>query len=64
MPLPDAIALADWLANVVKGVVEFSQIAPIVGGPIDLAYISQELGFVWARQKQPPLDPTGNDGVG
>jgi hypothetical protein len=61
MPLVDAVELADWLANVVKGAVNFSQIAPIVGGVIDVAHISLEHGFVWARQQVLPYHPDAVD---
>ena len=53
--------MADWLANVVKDAINFSQIAPVVGGEIDLAHISREGGFVWARQQKLPVDNAATD---
>ncbi len=60
-PLIDAIEIADWLAQVVYGAVRFSQIAPVVGGSIDLAHISRENGFAWSRQQTLPADDKAND---
>jgi hypothetical protein len=60
-PLVDAVEVADWLAQVAHGGVRFSQIAPMVGGAIDLAHISREKGFVWARQQKLPVDEKATD---
>lgn len=51
MPIQDAIDLAIFLAETTINFVKFSPVAPIVGGPIEVAAITKHEGFKWIQRK-------------
>jgi len=62
MPLQDAIDLAEFLVDLTIKFSRFSQGAPTVGGPIEIAVISKHEHFKWIRRKHyysPELNPLG-----
>ena len=66
MPIPDAIALADFLADTTKGFVRFLPGADTVGGEIDIATVTRHERFKWIRRKHyypTQLNPLETDHV-
>lgn len=64
MPLADAIALADFLANVTAQYSHFLLGPDTVGGVVDVAAISRHEGFRWVQRKHyysRDLNPWGPD---
>jgi hypothetical protein len=51
MPIPDAIDLADFLADTTKRFVRFLPGADTVGGEIDIATVTRHERFKWIRRK-------------
>lgn len=51
MPIQDAIDLAEFLVQLTIGYVRFSPGHPTVGGPIEIAAVTQHEGFSWVRRK-------------
>ena len=51
MPIADAIALSTYLVETVKGYVNLSPGADVVGGVADLAVVTKHEGFKWIRRK-------------
>jgi hypothetical protein len=64
MPTQDAVALAEFLAETVKGYVRFSPGPDTVGGPTDVAAVTKHEGFKWVKRKHyydPGLNPLETD---
>lgn len=64
LPIREAIALADFLAQTAIGWARFRPGAASIGGPIDIAAITRHEGFTWVRRKHyfdaalnPPATP-------
>jgi hypothetical protein len=66
MPIPDAIELADFLADTTKRFVRFLPGADTVGGEIDIATVTRHERFKWIRRKHyypSQLNPLETDHV-
>jgi hypothetical protein len=66
MPIPDAIELADFLADTTKRFVRFLPGADTVGGEIDIATVTRHERFKWIRRKHyypTQLNPLETDHV-
>ena len=51
MPIPDAIDLVQYIADVTTGYMRFKPGIPSVAPPIDIATITRFQGFRWVRRK-------------
>ena len=51
MPIKDAIDLAEFLVDLTEKFVRFSPGAQTVGGPIEIAAITEHEGFKWIKRK-------------
>jgi hypothetical protein len=51
MPIQDAIELAEWLVDLTIKFVRFSPGHPTVGGPVEVAAITQHERFKWVARK-------------
>lgn len=62
MPIGEAIELAEFLVDVTIKFVRFTPGHPVVGGPIEIAAMTQHEGFKWIKRKlyyQQALNPEG-----
>ena len=61
MPIQDAINFAVYVLQTTIGYTTFESVTPSCGGPLQIAVITEDRGFVWVREPQYRIMEGAND---